>query len=61
MTGSLLNRMIFRELVRVFALALVTLTGMFLMAGLIQEASQRGLTPTQVIAAIPLLVPSTLA
>jgi lipopolysaccharide export system permease protein len=60
MTGSLLNRMIFRDLVRVFALALVTLTGMFLMAGLIQEASQRGLTPTQVVAAIPLLVPSTL-
>src|SRR4051794_19102276 len=60
MTGSLLNRMIFRDLLRVFALALVTLTGMFLMAGLIQEASQRGLTPAQVIAAIPLLIPSTL-
>src|SRR5438270_11146907 len=52
--------MIFFELLRVFSLALLALTGMFLMGGLIQEASQRGLTPTQVIAAIPLLVPSPL-
>src|SRR5437764_7045495 len=52
--------MIFFELLRVFSLALLALTGMFLMGGLVQEASQRGLTPTQIIAAIPLLIPSTL-
>jgi lipopolysaccharide export system permease protein len=30
------------------------------MAGLVQEASQRGLTPSQILAAVPLLIPSTL-
>src|SRR5205085_4550300 len=45
---------------RVFALSLVGITGMLVMAGIIAEASQRGLSPTQVLAAIPLLVPSTL-
>ena len=60
MPGSILNRLIFWELVKVFLLALGTLTGLFVMAGLIQQASQLGLSPAQVIAAIPLFVPSTL-
>jgi lipopolysaccharide export system permease protein len=58
--GSVLNRMIFTELVKVFLLALVSLTALFLMAGLVQQAAQLGLSPTQVVAAIPLFVPSTL-
>ena len=33
---------------------------MFLLAGLIQQASQMGLSPAQVVAIIPLFVPSTL-
>ncbi len=60
MIGSTLNRMIFWELVRVFLLSLGTLTGLFLIVGLIQQASQLGLTLTQILNAIPLFVPSTL-
>jgi len=60
MTGSIIHRMIFFELLKIFALSLMTLTGMFLLAGLVQEASQRGLSPSQILMAIPLLIPNTL-
>lgn len=60
MLGSTLNRTIFAELVRVFLLALGGLTGLFLLAGLVQQASQLGLGPAQIVAIIPLFVPSTL-
>jgi lipopolysaccharide export system permease protein len=58
--GGILHRMVLWELVKVFGVALVGITGILLMAGLISEASQQGLGPGQVLAAIPLLVPSTL-
>ncbi len=58
--GSTLNRMIFIELVKVFLLALGSLTGLFLLAGIIQQAIQLGLSPYQILAAVPLFVPSTL-
>ncbi len=58
--GSTLNRMIFIELVKVFLLTLGSLTGLFLLAGIIQQAMQLGLSPSQIIAAVPLFVPSTL-
>ena len=58
--GGTLNRMIFWELVKVFLLSLGSLTGLFLLALLIQQASQMGLSPIQVIAVIPLFIPSTL-
>jgi lipopolysaccharide export system permease protein len=57
--GSI-NRMILAELVKVFLMSLVALTGMFLLAGLIQEATQKGLSPGQIITAIPLIIPNTL-
>jgi lipopolysaccharide export system permease protein len=57
---SILHRTILWELFRVFFLSLVGITGMLVMAGIIAEASQHGLSPAQVLAAIPLLVPSTL-
>ncbi len=60
MFGTILHRMIFWELVRVFLLALVTLTGLFLLAGLVAEATQRGLSPTQVLMVIPLVAPNAL-
>jgi lipopolysaccharide export system permease protein len=60
MYGSILNRLIFWELVKVFLLSLCSLTGLFVVAGLFQQASQLGLSPSQVFAAIPLFVPSTL-
>jgi lipopolysaccharide export system permease protein len=57
---GILQRMILWELVKVFFIALVGITGILLMAGLISEASQQGLGPGQILAAIPLIVPSTL-
>jgi lipopolysaccharide export system permease protein len=57
---SILYRTILWELVRVFALSLTGITGMLLMAGIVAEASQHGLSPGQILAAIPLLIPSTL-
>jgi lipopolysaccharide export system permease protein len=58
--GSILQRMILWELTKVFLVALVGITGILLMAGIISEASQQGLGPSKVLAAIPLLIPSTL-
>ena len=58
--GSTLNRMIFIELVKVFLLSLGSLTGLFLLAGIIQQAIQLGLSPTQIFSALPLFIPSTL-
>jgi lipopolysaccharide export system permease protein len=57
---STLQRAIFWELVKVFALSLIGITGIILMAGIIAEASQRGLTPAQILEVIPLLIPSFL-
>src|SRR5262249_18466608 len=48
------------ELVKVFFLSLVAITGILLMAGIVAEASQQGLGPMQVLEIIPLLIPSTL-
>src|SRR5262245_23746196 len=52
--------MILWELGKGFLLSLVGITGSLLMAGIIAEAGQQGLGPAQILAAIPLLVPSTL-
>jgi lipopolysaccharide export system permease protein len=58
--GTTLNRMIFWELVRVFLLSLGTLTGLFLIVGLVHQASQLGLTLSQLLRVIPLFIPSSL-
>jgi lipopolysaccharide export system permease protein len=58
--GSILTRMILWELFKVFLIALVGITGILLMAGIIQEAAQHGLKPSQIFAVIWLLIPSTL-
>ncbi len=60
MPGSILNRLIFFELVKVFLLALGTLTGLLVMAGLLQQAMQMGLSLGQVFGAVHLFVPNTL-
>lgn len=57
---GILHRMVFMELARVFLLALLGLTGMLLMAGVVAEATQHGLGPGQILGVIPLLIPSTL-
>jgi lipopolysaccharide export system permease protein len=56
----ILHRMIFWELVKVFSLSLLGITGILLMAGIVAEASQQGLTLFQLLEIIPLLIPSTL-
>jgi lipopolysaccharide export system permease protein len=56
----LIHRSIFYDLVKVFSLAFIGLTALLLMAGLIAEASRNGLGPLQILAAVPLLVPSTM-
>src|SRR2546430_11765444 len=52
--------MILWELCKVFVMALVAITGILLVAGLIAEATQQGLGPSQILEVIPLLIPSTL-
>jgi lipopolysaccharide export system permease protein len=58
--GGILFRMMLWELCKVFVMALIAITGILLMAGLIAEATQQGLGPSQILTAIPLLIPSTL-
>ncbi len=55
---SILHRMILWELVKVFFLSFTALTGIVLMGGLVAEATQQGLSPMQVLAIIPLFIPS---
>ncbi|HKA08428.1 MAG TPA: LptF/LptG family permease [Gemmataceae bacterium] len=57
---GIFNRMILAELVKVFLMSLIALTGMFLLAGMIQEATQKGLSPGQILTIIPLIIPNTL-
>jgi lipopolysaccharide export system permease protein len=58
--GSILSRSIFLELMRIFSLCLLAITGILVMAGIVPEASQQGLTPLQALAVIPLLIPNML-
>jgi lipopolysaccharide export system permease protein len=60
MPGTLLNRLIFGELLKVFAMALTVLTALLVSALLIQQGMQMGLSVVQVIRAIPLFIPNTL-
>jgi lipopolysaccharide export system permease protein len=56
--GNTLQRAIFWELLKAFVLSLVALTSILLLAGIVAEASQRGLSPPQILVAIPLIIPS---
>jgi lipopolysaccharide export system permease protein len=56
---GLLHRSFFYELTKVFLLAFVGLTALLLLAGVVDQAIRNGLGPTQILAAIPLLVPGT--
>ncbi len=57
---GIFQRMILWELLKVFLMSLIGITGILLMAGIVAEASQHGLGPGQILEAIPLLIPSTL-
>src|SRR5437016_10280734 len=52
--------MILSELLKVFLLALIGLTGILLLAGVISEAMKNGFGPMQILVMIPLLLPSML-
>jgi lipopolysaccharide export system permease protein len=54
---GLFNRTLLLELVRVFALSLAGMTGIFVFFGVVQTASQNGLSFAQILAIIPLVVP----
>src|SRR5215813_15636681 len=56
----MIQRMILKDLLKVFTVSLVAITGLLLLAGLFTEATQRGLEPGQILTIIPLLIPSTL-
>lgn len=58
--GSILSRSILLELLRIFTLCLLAITGILVLAGIVPEASQQGLSPLQALAAIPLLIPNML-
>ena len=60
MLSNILNRTIFWELVKVFLLSVGSLTGMFLMAVVVQEGSRLGIGFAQLLAIIPLFVPNLL-
>ncbi len=60
MFWHILQRTIFFELLKIFAMALLAITGIIVMAGIVAEATQRGLSPAQIIMVIPLLIPSFL-
>jgi lipopolysaccharide export system permease protein len=56
--GSILSRSILLELMRVFTMCLLGITGILVIAGIVPEASQQGLTLLQALAAVPLLIPN---
>ncbi|MCS6978440.1 MAG: LptF/LptG family permease [Gemmatales bacterium] len=56
----ILHRSILSELLRVFVLALLALTGILVMAGIVAEAARQGLGPEQIVKLVPLLIPGTL-
>jgi len=55
-----IHRMILIELFKVFALSLIALTGLVLLAGVMAEAMKSGLGPAQILVVVPLLLPSLL-
>ncbi|HEY1860140.1 MAG TPA: LptF/LptG family permease [Gemmataceae bacterium] len=60
MIFSILHRMIFWELFKVFALSLLGITGIMLIGTVVAEASQQGFTLLQTLQIIPLIIPGTL-
>ena len=55
-----IHRMILLELIKVFFMALLALTGLIMVAGIISEAMKNGFGPAQILIIIPLLLPSLL-
>lgn len=60
MYWGIIHRTIVWELLKIFVLALVAVTSMILLAGIVSEAMKNGFGPLQILAIIPLLLPSLL-
>lgn len=56
----ILHRYVLAELGRVFLLALTAFTSIFVIIGLVQEATQQGLNPLQILCMVPFVVPASL-
>ncbi len=56
-----MTQYVLRELVRVFLFALTTLTGVMLVAGVVNEAVKQGLPPAQAASLIPFVLPEYLS
>jgi len=57
---GIIHRMILIDMIKVFIISLVALTGLIMMAGIVSEAMRHGLGPLQILAIIPLMLPSLL-
>ena len=57
---SMINRTTLWELLKIFFLSLVSITGLLMLAGVVKEAQSQGLTPMQILCIIPFIIPSTL-
>jgi lipopolysaccharide export system permease protein len=52
--------MILWDLLRIFVVTLICLTGLFTIGGAVAAASQRGLAPAQLLSVLPLMIPMSL-
>lgn len=55
---SILHRTVLAELLKVFVMSLLGITGILVLGGIVPEATQQGLNPLQILGIIPLLIPS---
>ena len=60
MFWGIIHRMIVIDMIKVFAISLIALTSLILMAGVVSEAMRHGLGPVQILAIIPMMLPSLL-
>lgn len=56
----LITRYVLLELVKVFSVSLLVLTSIFLMFGLVVQATEQGLGPAQIVQIVPFLLPDML-
>lgn len=57
---SILTRYVLDEILRVFLLSLVSLTGLMILVGVAKEVLQQGLGPAQVVQLLPFILPNAL-
>lgn len=55
---SILSWAVFTDLLKIFAMSMLGITGILVLGGIVPEATQQGLNPLQILGIIPLLIPS---